>query len=57
MTNGDKIRNMTDEELVRLCFLVPCFKCIHTDCKRKKSATECENGIRKWLQQEIADNT
>lgn len=51
MTNGDKIRSMSDEELAEFIDShVPCFEfcmCDHYICKEK-----CKEGIEKWLKSE-----
>lgn len=57
MTNGDKIRNLSDEELV--IFLldemgIECRCCANkkTDCP---CITPCTDGILKWLKQEAVE--
>jgi len=66
MTNSDRIRNMTDEELAKELAgdgwdNSPCKFCIHykpslytVDCEmfRTQVGLECEEGITKWLKQE-----
>ena len=51
MTNGDKIRKMSDEELAEFIDShVPCFEfcmCDHYICKEK-----CKEGKEKWLKSE-----
>lgn len=51
VTNGDKIRSMSDEELAEFIDShVPCFEfcmCDHYICKEK-----CKEGIEKWLKSE-----
>ena len=50
MTNLDRIKNMTADELVEL-LNAPCKSCAyreHTRC----SFRPCEEGIKKWLEQE-----
>ena len=52
MTNGDKIRSMSDEELAKFIDShVPCFEfcmCEHYICEEK-----CIQGISKWLKSEV----
>jgi hypothetical protein len=54
MTNADKIRAMTDEELaVFLCSRQMCGDCIHLyddTCEGNK------NGHLEWLKHEVSDN-
>ena len=59
MTNADRIRQMSDEELAR-------FINFHTDCENCPAARVCEDnyalssdvcmaGIQKWLKQEVTE--
>ena len=59
VTNADRIRQMSDEELAR-------FINFHTDCENCPAARVCEDnyalssdvcmaGIQKWLKQEVTD--
>lgn len=52
MTNSDKIRAMTDEELAKfLCWSnVDCYQCPGED-----SCSINENGMLKWLKEETKD--
>ena len=52
MTNGDRIRAMTNEELVGILY---CNQCIYRgmpECEQ----TDCEYGILAWLKQEVQEN-
>ena len=54
-TNADKIRNMSDEELVELIIGLSkhCLAGIgECDCSAHKACTNCNVGVRKWLQSE-----
>ena len=53
MTNGDRIRQMTDEELAtRLCKENDCPTCAAYDlCDHVK-----EDGYLKWMKQEVTDD-
>lgn len=56
MTNGDKIRAMTDEELVDSIGLA-CKRCIyHTDRLGDCADRECTDGNLAWLKREVAQN-
>lgn len=57
MTNADKIRAMTDEELAHLlntcvCPTKKCPKEFDDRCKM----SDCEKCWRDWLKQEVSDN-
>ena len=59
MTNADRIRSMTDEELAE-------WLCEHVDCGEgcpnfhgymcTRDCGDCEVGLLDWLKQEVADN-
>ena len=52
MTNGDRIRQMTDEELADI---MRCNQCIYQgmpECERN----DCEYGILAWLKQEVSED-
>lgn len=54
MTNGDRIRQMTDEELAELfdkC--ADCQMCIDNPSKCKM---ECIDGYMQWLKQEVSED-
>lgn len=53
MTNGDKIRAMTDEELADV-MQGQCACCAYqlTGCTEK----ECKDGAYKWLKQEVIED-
>lgn len=61
MTNADKIRAMTDEELACKIFT---FLCVCTGCPAKKDCLyeridkydNCVDYIADWLKQEVTDN-
>ena len=53
MTNGDKIRNMTDEEL---CDFLGDYICYLTDDYCRAEDIECRDCKMKWLKQELKDN-
>lgn len=60
MTNGDKIRNMSDEELARFldrtCGCSVCFLDIMTgECASFKSSRDCIANKVKWLNQEARE--
>ena len=46
MTNGDRIRQMSNEELAKL---LDCDFCIY---KEKRFCDECEEGIKAYLESE-----
>lgn len=61
MTNADKIRQMTDEELTEFlgqvknyCIKIPCGKCDFYDAESSVDDIIC-NPL-KWLKQEVQDN-
>lgn len=54
MTNGDRIRAMTDEELAEhILFMCKdceyCGTCLHNE-------VTCQDGIRKWLRKEADED-
>ena len=54
MTNGDRIRQMTDEQIAGL---LHCGECAYRNsdaetCERY----DCKEGILKWLKQEVYDD-
>lgn len=54
-TNADRIRNMSDEELVELItgLSTRCLANIgECDCSAHKTCTNCNVEVRKWLQSE-----
>lgn len=53
MTNADRIRSMTDEEMVEIFANNDCGYCrIHDFCFAKGSAINCEDVWLDWLRQE-----
>ena len=55
ITNADRIRNMSDEELVELITKLnkECLAGIgECDCGAHKTCTNCNVEVRKWLQSE-----
>lgn len=55
-TNADRIRNMSDEELVELFANDNCGYCrIHDFCFDKGCAINCEDVWLDWLRQEAQD--
>lgn len=58
MTNGDRIRAMTDEELAKFMCLVKdklCFGCSFSrvdECE----GIPCEEARKQWLKQEVSEN-
>ena len=55
-TNADRIRNMSDEELVELITGLnkECLAGIgECDCSAHKTCTNCNVEVRKWLQSEV----
>ena len=56
ITNADKLRAMTDEELVEIFANNDCGYCrIHDFCFAKGSAINCEDVWLGWLKQEAAE--
>ena len=56
MTNGDKIRQMSDFQLAELtvCGTI-CDICILKDCEVSEGAEYCVRNIEAWLKQEVSD--
>ena len=50
MTNGDRIRKMTDEQLA--CYIRQCACCEYEHDGEKCVFDNCTAGIVKWLQKE-----
>lgn len=57
MTNGDKIRSMTDDEIAEMLLLSTCYfgcnKCKHHGKCKGKSCTEA---ALEWLKQEVSED-
>lgn len=55
MTNGDKIRKMSDEELIPFVLRATlCIVCsMNDDCDRQEE--KCRSAIRGWLREEAKD--
>jgi len=57
MTNADKIRSMTDEQLLK--FIVDmregdcCYYCSHNNGTRTCCDGKCTDGLAEWLLQEV----
>jgi hypothetical protein len=56
MTNADKIRGMTDEQLAKfLVEVIDCWYCpTYQECTNVKS---CDNALLAWLQMEHKENS
>lgn len=53
MTNADRIRNMSDEELADILF-DSCIDHIGTDrCERMPKKVSCKECVLEWLQSEV----
>ena len=53
MTNGDKIRNMTDEELAEK---LRCDSCIYQVMKSECELSDCDYGILAWLRKDVDED-
>ena len=56
MTNGDKIRAMSDEELVKFLNADSCFSCVAKNiCKHGYLGNDehCRKLMLRWLKQEV----
>ena len=57
MTNADKIRAMSDEELIEIFARNDCFYCAYSDKTHgyclADSSVLCEDGIKEWLKKEV----
>lgn len=54
MTNGDKIRNMSNEELIQTLSGSKCCMCAYkymSNC----FGENCNDGVAKWLKQEVEE--
>jgi hypothetical protein len=52
LTNGDKIRQMSDEELKDVIFGNRCYYCAfktEDDCCSRPNSKDCPDGIEAWL--------
>lgn len=58
MTNGDRIRSMTDEEMAKAIYTYCSFDCYDCGasyiCSTKNLG--CEGSIAYWLKQEVDEN-
>lgn len=52
MTNGDRIRQMSNEELVRK-MIFSCRNCVYNDQCNADGKFICSNGIFKWLESDV----
>jgi predicted Zn-ribbon and HTH transcriptional regulator len=50
LTNADRVRQMTDEELAEK---LRCDSCLYQDMKSECESSECVHGILAWLQKEV----
>lgn len=56
MTNYEKIKNMTVEEMEQFIeHTMPCGCCIYVDDEHCE-CLKCKEGITAWLKQEVVDN-
>ena len=53
MTNADRIRNMTDEELAEMLFRDRCDMCAYGCACRLDDS--CKEGVLEWLRKEADD--
>lgn len=54
MTNLDRIKNMTLDEMAELFDTAACKKCAFRG-QRRCAFKGCKDGIKKWLEQEAAE--
>ena len=55
MTNGDKIRGMTDEELQKWLCSIMTAECCDMSCPGRDMCTFGHNGLYDWLKQETGE--
>lgn len=55
MTNGDKIRSMTNNELFDFIINVTACECCSKGPDVRCNEVSCENGIIAWLEEEEAE--
>lgn len=55
MTNADRIRAMSDEELAMELHKPRCKNCIHIHNAKDCLTSSCKQGILEWLKQEVED--
>lgn len=55
MTNGDKIRAMTDEELA-IVLSGQCSCCEYQYAMCETEYCVCEHGVMEWLQKEVSED-
>ena len=53
MTNGDRIRQMKDEELAKK---LRCNSCLYQIMKSECESLDCEYGILAWLEKEVEED-
>ena len=53
MTNGDKIRSMTDEELQKWLCSIMTAECCDMSCPGRDMCMLGHNGLYDWLKQEV----
>lgn len=56
MTNGDKIRSMTDEELQKWLCSIMTEECCDMSCPGRDMCTFGHNGLYDWMKQEAHDS-
>ena len=61
MTNGDRVRQMTDEELILLVYsetnTTPWCTPFNENCKHHGEDYECETCMLDWLKEEVKDGS
>ena len=55
MTNLDRIKSMTVDEIVELLYRGPCTFCVDYDSPPPCNFKDCRDGIKKWLEQEAEE--
>lgn len=53
MTNGDKIRSMTDEEMQKWLCSIMTAECCDMSCPGRDMCMLGHNGLYDWLKQEV----
>ena len=55
MTNGDRIRQMTDEELAKMIVKGSICDMCSAYCDAYKTPEDCVRNVIAWLKQEVSD--
>lgn len=56
MTNGDRIRSMTDEEIASFICKICVRECCDLTCPARNICADGDNGLQKWIKMEVNED-